>query len=178
MTQAYIVTEGQNDQLILKTLLPSELIQEVEFINGGGKYGAQSMVGTLLATRQKPVILVVDADSTNPLRIQEQREFVADLYRSVAAGIPFETFPVAPQIEVVLFESKHLLERLGIPASEWATGKYHPKEIIQQALDQQGLSLSKVLASLSDEETNDLRKHPFITELIGFLSTLVATPQE
>jgi hypothetical protein len=56
MTLAYVITEGKTDIEILQRLLPKHLIQDTQFVEGVGSYGARSLASSLLATRSTPVV--------------------------------------------------------------------------------------------------------------------------
>ncbi|WP_196514381.1 hypothetical protein [Nostoc sp. WHI] len=50
MTQAYVITEGFQDVVVLRRLLPQTIIQKIKFVEGSGQYGARSLASTILAT--------------------------------------------------------------------------------------------------------------------------------
>lgn len=72
MKQAYLITEGVSDQEILKTVITPHLLSRVDFVAGAGRYSAQSLARSILATEQVPVALVLDADTVVATAVREQ----------------------------------------------------------------------------------------------------------
>ena len=63
MSRTYVVTEGDTDVAVLKRVLPEGIVASAEFVPaGGGMDSARSLARSLLASRQRPVALVVDAE--------------------------------------------------------------------------------------------------------------------
>src|SRR3954453_16223673 len=87
---AYVVTEGQSDIDLLKALLPADLCQGVWFTGAGGSSAIISLASSLIAVRETPVAIVVDADSIDPSAVGQRRRDVEDMIRSVSPGIPFK----------------------------------------------------------------------------------------
>lgn len=96
MKKAYVITEGPFDAEILKQLLSAKVLRDTEFVVAHGRYGAQSVARTLLATRHIPVALVVDADTTDEARIAEQKDFLEELLRQASSGTRFQVFLIKP----------------------------------------------------------------------------------
>lgn len=142
--KCYVVCEGLADQLLLEGILKDEFLTdgtEVVVVRGGGWSGAESMARSILAVRQAPVALVVDADSSDPQLTREREAFLnASLgeFRS-----RFQVFVVVPEIEVLLFKSPELLERAGLELSErdLLRAQYEPKRVLNELADGQPLDL-------------------------------------
>ena len=96
MTLAYIVLEGNIDQEILQKLLPKHLLRDVKFVVGNGQYEVRSLASSLLATRNTPVILILDADTDNESQIFEKQDLINYLLRRAAAKTPFQVSLAIP----------------------------------------------------------------------------------
>ena len=174
MTRAYVVTEGQSDARILKRLLPQAVVEGTEFVVGAGRYSAQSLAATILAVKRRPVALVVDADTEDELAIREQAEFLRELLRQTAAGIPFEVFTAVPEMEAVFFQDKSVVERLidrKFEDQEWVIAKHQPKRSLGLALGQQPLVIEELLGDLPPESVHVLQQHPLVGQLSRFLAS-------
>lgn len=179
MTQAYILTEGNQDILILKRLLPQPIIQEIKFVDGLGQYGAQSLASTLLATRAIPVALVTDTDTEDDSLVSEQLDTLNYLLRQASPGIPFKVLLAVPEIEIILVQNRPLIEKLAersFSDLEWQLAQSKPKRFLEAVFGKDTPVIQKILTSTSDDEIQTLQQHPLIQDLITFLSSLAATP--
>src|SRR4051812_7070323 len=100
---AYVVTEGQSDVDLLKALLPADLCHGAWFAAAGGTSAVISLASSLIAVRETPVAIVVDAKSIDPSAVRERRRDVEDMIRSVSPGIPFKVIVAVPAVEGILF---------------------------------------------------------------------------
>ncbi|MGG6270672.1 hypothetical protein ACQ4M3_38880 [Leptolyngbya sp. AN03gr2] len=142
MTLAYVVTDRETDVAILKKLLPSDLAQHLTFYAAHGKYSARSAAGTLLSDRMRPVALVLDADTDNPVEVGEKIELVNTmLYPASSPETPFKVFLAAPSIPSLLSSS-----------------------FVDNA------ELVEMLNHLSPAQIQAVQQHPLIQQLIEFLS--------
>jgi len=176
MINTYVVTEGQTNADVLQKLLPDQLTKDVVFVVGSGKYSAQSLASTLLATRRIPTALVVDANQENEA---EQEDFLRSILRQASPGVPFEVFLAIPEIEVILFQDKPLLEQLTgrqLTQLEWDIGRHHPKEFLKSISNGHNLSIISILDDLDSQTKQSLQQHPLIVELSQFLSSVAVAP--
>ncbi|MCC5620221.1 hypothetical protein [Nostoc sp. CHAB 5715] len=179
MTQAYILTEGNQDIVILKRLLPQPIIQEIKFVDGSGQYGAQSLASTLLATRSIPVALVTDADTEDDSLVSEQLDTLNYLLRQASPGIPFKVLLAVPEIEIVLVQNRPLIEKLAersFTDLEWQLAQSKPKMFLEAVLGKDMPVIQKILTSASNDEIQTLQQHSLIQNLINFLSSVAVTP--
>ncbi|WP_375472353.1 hypothetical protein [uncultured Nostoc sp.] len=179
MTQAYILTEGNRDIVILKCLLPQPIIQEIKFVDGSGQYGAQSLASTLLATRSIPVALVTDADTEDDSLVSEQLDTLNYLLRQASPGIPFKVLLAVPEIEIILVQNRPLIEKLAertFTDLEWQLAQSKPKMFLEAVLGKDTPVIQKILTSASNDEIQTLQQYPLIQDLINFLSLVAATP--
>lgn len=98
-----LVTEGRHDAIVLRTLLSAVDLADVQILEGGGKSSAISLGTSLALNRGTRVAIVVDADTTYPNRIEEQREIFEDLQRRSAGEGSCKLFLAVPTLEDDLF---------------------------------------------------------------------------
>lgn len=181
MKKACVVTEGQTDIDILKSLLPAELTKEIEFVVGGGWSGAQSLAVSILAKRRIPVALVIDADANDEQVIHEKLDFSRWSLKQAAVQIPFEVFLAVPQIEAVFFQDRAFLQEVTnreFSDLEWRLMKMQPKELFAGASLEKSQLLKRILGGLNKDSIKVLQTHPLIKSLISFLSSVVVDKEE
>lgn len=176
MTNTYLVAESALDLTILRHLLTDPVVQTTTFVDGEGSYGAFSLASTLLATEQRPVALVVDADTTNESAIYERRSNLEFLMTRSAPGARFEVFLAVPEIEIVFFQDQKILERLTnqkFHYREWRSAQYHPKgflkDVLQEVTGEQVHPARILLKMLTNEDWAVLQKHPLVKDISAFL---------
>jgi len=148
MTSAYLVTEHDSDLTLLRKLLPPALVLELVFYATNGRSSVYSAAGTLLSDRQRPVVIVLDAETQNPAEIQEKISLANTLLLPAAPpGVPFQVLLAVPTIASIL--------------------KSEPT--IQTSLYSQ-TDLHKVLEGLTLSQIIALQQHPLIQQLIEFLT--------
>ncbi|NUO79792.1 hypothetical protein HUU05_06925 [candidate division KSB1 bacterium] len=177
MKQAYVVTEGERDIEILKKLLANPLIKQTVFAPGIETYGAMSLASTLLSTRRKPVVLVVDTNTRDESAIYEKVDTLRYLLRQAAADVPFKVLPAIPEIEAVFFEDRNFVERIiGRKFSdlEWKFAKLSPKEALTTFLGAPEQLHKKILSRMTKEDVRALQHHSLIVELSEFLESALA----
>ena len=132
MSRTYVVTEGDTDVAVLKRVLPEGIVASAEFVPaGGGMDSARSLARSLLASRQRPVALVVDADTSDQLEVQERVDFLDYYLRQGAGATRFGVFAAVPEIEVLFFEDRAFVERIAqehFSERAWELAKRHPKD--------------------------------------------------
>jgi hypothetical protein len=180
MRRAYVITEGIFDAEMLKKLLPEDVVHNTEFVVASGRYSAQSLARTLLADRQTPVALVLDADTTDEKKIQEQKDFLEELLRQASSGTKFEVFLVKPEMEILLVEDASVIEHLThkhYSQSELTLARLRPKSFLTEVLEKQEKPPSnhlRLVDNLDEQMVKVIRKHPLITDLNKFLSLAAA----
>lgn len=180
MTSVYIVTEGASDRLILEAVLTPEVLTEANFIVGSGRYSAQSLARSVLATEQVPVAFVVDADTTVASVVQEQRDLLRYSLAQASSGVRFEVFLAIPEIEILLVQNLNLIETLTgrSPHSEIEIefAQLHPKKFVSKYLGQGKAyieALRRLLVDLSSESIAAIRQYPLVDQLSQFVLSVV-----
>ncbi|HEY9804471.1 MAG TPA: hypothetical protein V6D25_29330 [Leptolyngbyaceae cyanobacterium] len=174
---AYIVCEGSFDVQLLKTVLPEELLNNVEIVSAGGLSAVKSLARSLIVRRQVPVAIVVDAYSVAPEVVQERLKNIEELVESVSVNIPFKVIAAVPQTEIIFFQDIGLLSRLlGYEPSQdmLTSAAFQPCKTLKELLSQshKDYSFSQILNQLTNADLEILRQAPFIQELIPFLQSV------
>jgi hypothetical protein len=173
MTTAYIVVEGPSDAAILRAVLPRELLADVKFINGQGRYGAESMTRKLLMTERLPTVLVVDADADDAAIVQEQQQDLEFLLKQAAAGVSYQILLAVPEIEAVFFQNRDVLEALlghHLTDLEWHLAQQQPRALLATMPGGSSVFVTQTLAQLDDVTRNTISQHPLIKTLSQFLT--------
>ena len=179
-TKPYLVIEGRVDELILRRLLPGDVIQAIEIVVAHGSSSAQSLATTLLGVRRRPLALVIDADTTNPAAVQERIDLLRYLVRQAAGSVPYAVFVAVPEIEVVLLHDRSLFERLvgkQLSDLEWHLGLLSPKEAINNLIGS-STSIEVIVLRLADDDVQVLQQHPLVKELSDFLAGQISLAEQ
>ncbi len=176
MTQAYIITEGIADREILQAFLSSEINSVVEFVVGSGRYSAHSLARTLLATKQIPVVLMLDADTVAQTTILEQQDLLRSSLRQVASGTRFEVLLAIPEIEILLVQDIDYIMRLA-NRKPWSDlerklAELQPKNFLRTILGDK-VDYRKILYGMDIPTKEHIEQHPLLQDLNRFLSSVI-----
>jgi hypothetical protein len=169
----WIYVEGPVDQKLLEQLL-ADLRPGASFkvLAAGGRDAARPMARRKLLTAQEPVVLVVDADTTDDQKARTQLRDIEEYLAWGSAATPHKVSQFVPEMEAVFFDSPAVLKRLiGEDVSEQATaaGKFAPKKVL--AMLAHDASASSLIDRLEPTELDALRKHPVVAELRRFVAS-------
>src|SRR5262249_40554258 len=150
------------DIAILKAVIPDESLEDVFLASAGGRSYIASIARTVLATRQKPVAVVIDTDAVAQRLISEQVRTMQDLLHDVAAGVPTKVVPMIPEIETIFFQAPGLLPRIfGAPLSEEIRllARFSPKEALGRLFQHSSgpKTIGELLNALDDDGIDSLR---------------------
>ena len=174
---AYIICEGLSDTQILQSILPKQLLKEVEVVAAGGISSVKSLARSLVVRRQVPVAIVVDADSTVPELVQMQTNSITQIVESVSVNTPVKVILFVPEMEAIFFQDPQLLSRLlGYSPSqdELTLAISQPAKVLKQLItkSEKVNDLTQFINKLSDENIDTLRNTSAIQELIYFLQAV------
>jgi hypothetical protein len=181
---AYIVVEGPTDEVILRALLPDEVLDSLVIVPVGSRSSPVSIARTLLVTKHKPVVLLTDSDTRNETRLQEQRQTTEELLKAVSGKIPVKVILCVPEIETVFFHAPQVIERVfggGMPKELFLLARDRPKEILSELFAREApgpRDLRSLLDVLDHEDIEALRSAPPIRELIKFLTETATRPPQ
>lgn len=176
----YLVVEAELAALILRRLLPVDVVQGTELVVAQGSYAVQSLATTLLGVRRRPLALVVNADTTNPSIVQEKVDLLRYLVRQGAGNVPYALFVAVPQIEVVLLHDRSLFEWLvgkQLSDLEWRLALLSPKEAIDNLVGSPA-GIEAIVLRLADDDVKILRQHPLIKALSDFLEDQINAAEQ
>jgi hypothetical protein len=173
---AYVITEEQFDEDLLRRVLPQELLEEVVFVPDFARSNIVGMARTLIVERRKPLAIVMDAGSFVPEVIQERRQSREEVVGIVAGGVPFKVILAVPALEAVFFQDPCLLERAfaqPIPADVLPLARFDPSGSLDQLFARSTTikNRTELLQVLTETEIAILRNAPVVQELIEFLQT-------
>jgi hypothetical protein len=112
MSSVYFVVEGRSDADILRRLLRPSVLRKIELVVGDGKSSAISTARTLLAIGNRPVGLLVDADTTHPREVAHEHQTISELLRRAAHGSEYQVFQAVPDLGFV-FARRHVFAHRG-----------------------------------------------------------------
>lgn len=152
MKHIFIIVEGPSDEVILgeilNILLPADQFK-LHFYPAGGYYNALTSVRPILdlVPDESKVLLVFDADTTNPNKVQERLDFVKDHVGYQSYNKNFDVFTFVPTIDVVIPQGVEYSKLKRISRSEYNT---NIKGAIRKYID-------------------DIRNNPTINDIINFV---------
>ena len=184
MHRIHVVTEGPMDEALLAFLLRRAASgRGVEIISrsGRGRSEAESLASSILAGLREPVVLVVDADSRDARRIEEQRRDFADLLGMHAPGSMWRVVLMVPEIEALLFRDPGLVrEALDVELDERLLyrAKYEPRAVLKELLAEAGVSYQDLLMRLEEADLSVLLDAPEIRQIMDFSAAVGADEAE
>jgi len=108
MKKGFVVVEGKIDKDLLEKQWKHKP-RNVEIVEAGGRSSAISLARSILITKNAPIALVIDADTLNERKIEEQEQFIYEITKHNHADSMFKVFMPKPNLEQ---ESPERRERL------------------------------------------------------------------
>lgn len=180
--KTYVITEGQSDAELLRTLLPGGQGGKVQVEPGGSRSSAISLSRSLLAKRRAPVLVVLDADTRDRWHLDEQSQIVQDLLRDISPDVQSSVVLVPPSIDAIYFQDRQALERvLGEPLSdqEWHDAAFDPTMVLSGVLKRNNLTREALLERASRDRgfLRQIARHPSILEIKRFIEGPNSSPR-
>lgn len=171
---AYVVTENRLVADLLRRVLPALEDEGIHVVDDAERSSAISLARTLLMSRGKPVLLVLDSGTVDADHLSEQRVTVGEMLHAAAVRSPAEVVLAEPALEAVLFESPEHLERtLQVPMTERekVEGLYRPREVLQKLLERSARvrDPAALVASIDEPFAAELAGHPLFRRIRDFL---------
>jgi hypothetical protein len=167
MIAKYFVVEGKNDEFILKHLLPKSLLQDTKIIVASGYSAALSVIQSLFTLTPLPVSFFFDADTYSDDKIEEKKQFTNSYLKKLFDN-EFLLFPMKPEMEILFFYKKDVLEKLvgeSIDDELWQQAKYQPKRILKQLIGDADY-LNFIKKNLTDDIVRELQQNPLLQNII------------
>ena len=159
MREVFLIAEGDTDIALLKKLIPDRYTKDIRFIAGKGYSAATSLASSLLYNKSDSyVILVLDADTTDPTLVQERYDFLDWQLRRMSVDRSYKIFLFIPMIEA-LFINHGVVKRYG-------DNSFDPKSILADALNKKNISLNKFIENLSSYDLNKIRGDQTVQSII------------
>jgi hypothetical protein len=87
--------------VLLKQLLPPDLLKDTEIAGMSDWYSTFSVAETIMSERSRPVILIVDANSDNPAVMQERQHTLEGLLLPAASAAPYQVCIAVPTLATI-----------------------------------------------------------------------------
>lgn len=180
--KSYIVTEGRADAELLSRILGAVALPPVHVTDAGGKSSALPLAKSILAGRQSPVALVLDADSLDPVRTSEQERLYSDLMRAASRRVPFRVFLAQPSLERALFDDSATLSRVlgvDIPESMVEEAQFRPQEVLERLIrrSEKVHSRASLPSDIDNEAAGRFAHVPFFRSIIDFVTNPSVVPE-
>jgi hypothetical protein len=169
-----LVTEGKYDAIMLRTLLSAVDLADVQILEGGGKSSAISLGTSLALNRRMRVAIVVDADTTYPNRLEEQREIFEDLQRRGAGDGSCKLFLAVPTLEDDLFPTAEAFaSTFGLKLTPRQVDRYSQGwQLVARAFlsKPEADKMTTIAAAVRPAEVSRLFDKPLLRDLKTYLS--------
>jgi hypothetical protein len=173
----HVLVESKAAEALLAELLHGE--QEAGFVHVQFIAFSSSLYAsarTLLAVRDEPVAVVLNADSTNPAAAGRRRQEAEEVIGWTANTAPLRILVAVPALEALLFRRPDAIARAGghLAPDVLELGQFSPRDALEK-LDRNGLGHGaslKIIAILNDADVVALRAVPPVREVLEFLSEL------
>jgi hypothetical protein len=179
-TKRLIVTETKHDELLLRSIFQIDTdTSELAVIGVGGHSIADSYARTQLLDNAADIALVVDADSADPIVVEQNRQFLKHSLGEIPTNRSFRIVVIAPDILALLFRRHSVTEQLigkNISDTDFAHAEYDPKKVLMRLLP--GKDFLKTLTErLKSTDVTSLADEPDLKELKRFVQQARKTTQ-
>lgn len=99
----YLIVEGPTDKALMELALPSQSLPGHQVVSAGGKSSAISLAVSIMMKRRQPVIVVLDADTTDPKDVRRQEAEYNYLLQSWSNATDFDLIFAIPDLICALF---------------------------------------------------------------------------
>nr|WP_294547815.1 hypothetical protein [uncultured Rhodopila sp.] len=99
----YLIVEGPSDKAFMELALAPLSLPEHQVVSAGGKSSAVSLAASIMMKRRQPVIVVLDADTTDPEDVRRQEAEYNYLLQSWSNGTGFELIFTVPDLTCAMF---------------------------------------------------------------------------
>ena len=178
MSGPLLVTESGDNAALLAWILDDEVRSEgLQIFPAGIRSSADSFARSALSHRGGPVVLVIDADTSDSGRIEEDR---AHLSYALRVGGPADgrahVALISPTIEALLFQDLEVLRgvlTVDIDAADQLRARFEPREALSQLMRRAPAGAPKtqadVIHALERQSPVAARAHPEVQAIIEFL---------
>jgi len=176
MNSLSLVVEGKCDVALLRRYLPPMHKTHLRFFAAGGGMSLATVARNLLVMEPGDVLVVMDGDSLNRSRVEDDRCMMLAALRSMSDDSRFDVFAFVPAHEILFFEAPQVLQRhLDLSVLTPALldrGLYDPIGTLETLLKGTGYTLASWPATLTPADGDDLRKGAQGAALVAMLRSL------
>lgn len=175
-----IVVEGARDEELIGIVMAAVATPDsYQLVLARGKSHAVSVAGTMLTLGDGPVVLAIDADTTNDGLLAEQRSDLRALLNRAANPELWRVVFFVPEIEVVLVHDDVVVQRLfgrRLDEVEQALREVAPKKALERLLSSSRQDWTDIIARLGNEPelATMVGQAPGMREIIEFAQRVVA----
>jgi hypothetical protein len=170
----YLITEGLADAVVMRTLLGEADLRHVRVMEAGGKSSAVSLGTSLALNGRARAAILVDSDTTEPNRVEEQKLLFRDLQRDGVDPSSCKLFLAVPTLEGELFPTAEAFaSAFGLKLNRRQADKYrsHWSSVVKSFVSRPG---DDGLATLpvgptAPTRSRDLWSKPLLADLLEFL---------
>ena len=158
---------------------PTLVRVDTEPLNGRVS-SACSLARSVLAVKQRPVVLVLDTDTTDEPVIREQKLIFQELLDYASPGLCFEVCMAVPETEILLVRDRQLVEKLAATRfsdTEWKQAERNPGKFLSDVLGGNGQCAEKIIGNWDQEAIRLMREHPLVKDIHRFLSSVIDDDQ-
>ncbi len=168
--KTYIITEGEFDSALLSQILPdiTEQPQSVSVIAASGYSSALAIARSVLLQTGQPALLLIDADTNDPSRIKEKRDFIEEYVR--INGLSCKVILAVPELEILFFDNKGALENAlqkTISDEFWQLAQSAPRRALEELAGDRQKAANRLLNN--PQFRDQIEQTPIINEIRSFL---------
>ncbi len=176
MNSASLVVERQLDFILLRKYLPHEIAQNLKIYVGQGLISPVTVARNILVHEGGPVVVIMDADTSDPMKAEENRSMALTALRTFGGGERFDVFVYLPVHEIVFFEAPELLKRSfpdALTEGLLHQGRSQPRPNLDRVVWKKGLKRDVWLNKLTADDGEQLRGGAQAKELIALLESVM-----
>ena len=178
MVSLSIIVEGRSDETLLKRLVIQPADCEFRFYTSEGRVALETIGRNVLVHKGGPVLVVMDAETLNPSKAEEERGMARFLLQRFSTPEFSDAVAFVPALKVIFFETPGvLIRRFGADAvteSIIERGHYLPDDTLARVLSPAGLSQEDFFKSLTSKELEEVRRGSQASKLIAAVEKLAA----
>jgi hypothetical protein len=173
-----VVAEELLDAVLLNRVIQRALSIDARFFTGDGQIALTSLARNILVHDGGPVLVVMDAETTNGDMAAEACAMTRMALGHVSPDDAFDVCALVPQLEVVFFEAPGVLRRhLGahVHDLELELGRFSPAQTLNTLLARSGRDLEFFVRELDDCDLDALLAGPQLSRFISSADTLFSS---
>ena len=175
---SYLITEGNLDKFFLEKILPSNISDKVRIVSGDGMNSAISLARSRYIDGNNKILLLVDADTVDPIIVEDKREKIENMIYSLSGASKVKIVVFVPEIEKLLVTDKAFIESYfdkNLNDFEFDLIQNDPKFGLLKLTKDNSKSISQICTELlnqADETViKKMQNHHQIQEIINYFKS-------